>query len=56
MDGEKPPYPDLSALANYRRNTGALSGIWPSSPELSRAMLESYADDTPKAGSPDASA
>jgi hypothetical protein len=42
LDGEKPVQPDVMALDNYRRNPGAPRGLWPSSPEISRAMLESY--------------
>ncbi len=42
MDGETPVQPDVKALDTYRRNPGAPSGLWPSSPEISRAMLERY--------------
>ena len=42
MDGEKPVQPDLNALDKYQRNPGAPRGFWPSSPEISRAMLERY--------------
>ena len=34
--------PDLDALDRYERHTGAPSGVWPSSPEISNAMLERY--------------
>jgi hypothetical protein len=34
--------PDLEALDRYQRNGGARGGVWPSSPAISRAMLESY--------------
>jgi hypothetical protein len=40
MDGEKPVQPDVNALDKYQRNPGAVRGFWPSSPEISRAMLE----------------
>jgi hypothetical protein len=40
MDGDKPVQPDVNALGKYRRNPGAPRGVWPSSPEISRAMLE----------------
>jgi hypothetical protein len=40
MDGEKPVQPDVNALDKYQRNPGAVHGFWPSSPEISRAMLE----------------
>jgi hypothetical protein len=42
MDGEKPVQPDVNALQKYQRNPGAPRGFWPSSPEISRAMLERY--------------
>jgi len=42
MDGEEPVQPDVNALGKYRRNPGATRGLWPSSPEISRAMLELY--------------
>jgi hypothetical protein len=32
----------LEALAQYQRHAGALGGVWPSSPEISHAMLERY--------------
>lgn len=34
--------PDLDAFAKYQRHAGTLGGIWPSSPEISSAMLERY--------------
>ncbi|MGA7238748.1 MAG: hypothetical protein WBY44_23910 [Bryobacteraceae bacterium] len=37
-----PVQPDVESLEKYRRRAGAVSGIWPSSPEISEAMLESY--------------
>lgn len=46
LDGDKPVQPDLDALDEYQRNPGAPRGLWPSSPEISRAMLERYG--TPK--------
>jgi nucleotidyltransferase AbiEii toxin of type IV toxin-antitoxin system len=47
MDGEKPVQPDVSALDKYQRNPGAVRGFWPSSPEISRAMLERYGERKP---------
>jgi hypothetical protein len=47
MDGEKPVQPDVNALNKYQRNPGAPRGLWPSSPEISRAMLESYGEPKP---------
>ena len=46
MDGEKAVQPDVNVLDKYQRNPGAVRGFWPSSPEISRAMLERY--DKPK--------
>ena len=40
MEGERAVQPDLNALDKYQRNPGAPSGFWPTSPEISRAMLE----------------
>jgi hypothetical protein len=37
-----PVQPDLELLGKYQRRAGALSGVWPSSTEISEAMLESY--------------
>ncbi len=42
MDGDKPVQPDPSALDRYRRNADAPSGVWPSSPALTHAMLDRY--------------
>ncbi len=47
LDGDKPVQPDVAALEKYQRNPGAPRGLWPSSPEISRAMLERYGE--PKA-------
>ena len=47
MDGEKPVQPNVNALNKYQRNPGAPRGLWPSSPEISRAMLESYGKPKP---------
>ena len=47
MDGEKPVQPDVNALDKYQRNPGAARGFWPSSPDITRAMLERY-NDRPK--------
>jgi hypothetical protein len=38
--------PDVTALDKYQCNPGAPRGLWPSSPDISRAMLERY--DEPK--------
>ena len=42
LDSGKPVQPDLEALGKYERNAGAPGGVWPTSPEISRAMLERY--------------
>jgi hypothetical protein len=47
MDGDKPVQPDVNALDRYQRNPGAPRGYWPSSPEISRAMLERYGKPKP---------
>jgi hypothetical protein len=38
----KPVQPDLETLETYQRHAGAPGGIWPTSPEISAAMLERY--------------
>jgi hypothetical protein len=42
LDGDKPVQPDMGTLAKYQRRAGARRGIWPSSPGITSAMLESY--------------
>ncbi len=42
MEGEKAVQPDVGQLGDYRRNPGAARGFWPSSPDISDAMLERY--------------
>ncbi len=42
LEGEKPVQPDLDHLQKYRRNPGARRGLWPSSSEISSAMLDRY--------------
>ncbi|MGC8493430.1 MAG: nucleotidyl transferase AbiEii/AbiGii toxin family protein [Syntrophobacteraceae bacterium] len=42
LDDDRPVQPDLDHLEKYRRNPGARRGLWPSSPEISKAMLEHY--------------
>jgi hypothetical protein len=42
LEGEKPVQPDVEALGRYQRHAGAPGGVWPSSPEISSAMLERY--------------
>jgi hypothetical protein len=42
MDGDAAVQPDLDVLNTYRRNPGSPRGIWPSSPEVERAMLRRH--------------
>jgi hypothetical protein len=42
MEGERAVQPDVNALHKYQHNPGAPRGFWPTSPEISRAMLERY--------------
>ena len=42
LDGGAPVQPDPDALEKYQRNPGARRGLWPSSSEISSAMLEHY--------------
>ena len=47
MDGGKPVQPDVNALDRYQRNPGAPGGVWPSSPDITRAMLDRYGKPKP---------
>jgi hypothetical protein len=47
MDGDKPVQPDVAAFDKYQRNPGASSGLWPSSPDITHAMLERYSKPRP---------
>jgi hypothetical protein len=42
LESGKPVQPDPDVLRKYQRHAGALGGVWPSSPEISSAMLERY--------------
>ena len=42
MDGERAVQPDVNRLSMYQRKAGAPGGLWPSSPDIGRAMLEHY--------------
>jgi hypothetical protein len=42
LAGGNPVQPDLEALGTYQRHVGTPGGVWPSSPEISSAMLERY--------------
>jgi len=47
LEGDKPVQPDLNALDKYKRHSGARRGIWPSSPEITSAMMEHYKSPRP---------
>jgi hypothetical protein len=47
MDGDKAVQPNVNALERYQRNPGAQRGFWPSSPEITAAMLERYKKPDP---------
>jgi len=42
LEDDKPVQPQLGALTKYKRRSGARGGVWPSSSDISRAMLERY--------------
>jgi nucleotidyltransferase AbiEii toxin of type IV toxin-antitoxin system len=42
LDGDQVVQPDVDALGKYQRRGGARGGVWPTSAEISRAMLENY--------------
>jgi len=42
LDGGRPTQPDVTALSRYERRAGSRRGLWPSSPEISSAMLDRY--------------
>ena len=42
LERGKAVQPDPDALGKYQRHSGAPGGVWPSSPEISSAMLERY--------------
>ena len=42
LEAMKPVQPDLKKLEKYQRHAGAAGGVWPSSPEISDAMMERY--------------
>lgn len=44
LEKGKAVQPDLAALDRYQRHIGAPGGVWPSSPDISSAMLERYKD------------
>jgi hypothetical protein len=46
IEGDKPVQPDVRSLDRYLRNPGGPRGLWPSSPEILGAMLESYRGKT----------
>lgn len=42
LENGRPVQPAPEALGKYPRHAGAPGGVWPSSPEISTAMLERY--------------
>jgi hypothetical protein len=42
LNGETPVQPGAGDLSIYKRRGGSRGGLWPSSPEISSAMLERY--------------
>jgi hypothetical protein len=42
LENGKVVQPNLGTLETYQRHTGAVGGVWPSSQEISRTMLERY--------------
>ena len=52
IEGGKAVQPDLDALKKYERHAGAHGGVWPSSPEISGAMLERYKNQSGNADEP----
>ena len=42
LDGDKPVQPDRDHFGKYQRRSGARRGVWPSSSNITSAMLDSY--------------
>ena len=42
LDGDKPVQPNIECLAKYHRRFGARGGVWPSSSDITSAMLDRY--------------
>jgi hypothetical protein len=42
LEEGRPVQPDPDHLERYERRNGAISGIWPSSPEIFKAMLDDH--------------
>jgi hypothetical protein len=42
LDGDRPVQPDVNTLDRYQRNPGAPRGVWPTSSEITHAMVERY--------------
>jgi hypothetical protein len=47
LDNGKPVEPDLDNVVLYTRRAGARRGLWPSSSEISSAMLDRYNKSSP---------
>lgn len=44
LDNGKPVQPNLGQMMRYVRRAGSRRGLWPSSPEITSAMLDSYGE------------
>jgi hypothetical protein len=53
LEAGKPVQPNVETLDKYQRHAGAVGGVWPSSPEISRAMLERYKKQSGSGGEPE---
>jgi hypothetical protein len=47
LEDEKPVQPDLGDMQKYQRRRGSRKGLWPTSSEISSAMLEHYKKPEP---------
>jgi hypothetical protein len=46
LENGKAVQPDLGALEKYQQHTGTVGAVWPSSQEISSAMLERTTQNT----------
>jgi hypothetical protein len=53
LERGKAVQPDLDTLEKYQRHAGTPGGVWPSSPEISSAMLERYKKPDRNGGEPE---
>ncbi len=52
LERGKAVQPDLATLEKYRRHGGAQGGVWPSSAEISSAMLGRYKEQNGSGNEP----